>query len=353
MTINTQTHHPITTKPKPKPDPESNQVLKIEKGTTKIKISSGTLTTFPLPILTPFDTLTHLDLSNNPSLSTLPASISRLHKLKIAFFSSCAFTTFPAQLAQCRSLEMIAFKSNAMTCIPENAFPRKLRWLILTDNRLEALPESIGRCAGLQKCMLAGNRLRGLPDGMRACRKLGLLRLSGNLMEGVPGWVLGLPELSYLSFAGNPCSSRGSNSGGGNGVDKAMLDEIAWEDLEIQHVLGEGASGVISKGIWKHFPSPSPSPSTSTSEQEKAPEVDIDVAVKVFKGALTSDGSPLDEMHATITAGKHPNLIDPLGRITGKTGLVLQLIPPTYTNLGLPPSLDSCTRDSFPADTVF
>jgi serine/threonine protein kinase len=61
-------------------------------------------------------------------------------------------------------------------------------------------------------------------------------------------------------------------------------------------------------------------------------------------------------MKACITAGSHPNLIDPIGKIHGhpdKKGLVLELIPPTFTNLGLPPTLDTCTRDSFPPGTIF
>jgi Protein kinase domain len=320
MTVNNHANDNGTSKD------DSHQLLKIEKGATKIKISSG-LTTFPRTLLTPFDTLTHLDLSNNPLLSSLPKDISRLHKLKIAFFSSCAFTTFPSSLSQCRSLEMVAFKSNGMKFIPEDAFPRKLRWLILTGNELESLPESLGSCGGLMKCMLAGNRLRSLPDSMKSCRKLGLLRLSSNEIERLPEWLCEMPELSFLSFAGNPCSLKWSKG------ENPVLEDIPWSELEILDVLGEGASGVISKGVWKGRG---------------------DVAVKLFKGEVTSDGSPLDEMNATITAGKHPNLIDPLGLIPSPNhGLVLQLIPPSYTNLGLPPTLTSCTRDSFPSDTLF
>ncbi|RAL68120.1 hypothetical protein DID88_008832 [Monilinia fructigena] len=74
------------------------------------------------------------------------------------------------------------------------------------------------------------------------------------------------------------------------------------------------------------------------------------------KGEVTSDGVPADEMNACIAAGRHPNLIDPIGKIHGhpeKRGLVLELIPPHYTNLGLPPTLDSCTRDAFHSETAF
>ncbi|PVH77334.1 serine/threonine protein kinase-like protein [Cadophora sp. DSE1049] len=298
------------------------------KGTKRLKLSCN-LTTFPREILSLFDTLEILDLSNN-QLSSLPKDISRLHKLKIAFFSDCKFTIFPKELAQCRSLEMIAFKGNHMTTVPEGAFPRKLRWLILTNNEIEALPRSIGHCHRLQKCMLAGNRLTSLPAEMAACRKLGLLRLSANSLTELPQWLFSMPELSFLSFAGNPCAPTAE--------DNPILSSITWSDLSISDLLGEGASGVISKGTWK-------------TPSEAKP-----VAIKLFKGEVTSDGSPADEMNACIVAGQHPNLIDPIGKIHDhpeKRGLVLELIPPHYTNLGLPPTLDTCTRDSYHPETVF
>jgi serine/threonine protein kinase len=166
---------------------------------------------------------------------------------------------------------------------------------------------------------------------MAHCRKLGLLRLSSNNLTSLPTWLFSLPELSFLSFAGNPCAPSFE--------DNPILDDITWSSLSVQHLLGEGASGIISKGTWK--------PPTNKKDKE--------VAIKLFKGEVTSDGSPIDEMNACIAAGRHPNLIDPIGKIHGhpeKRGLVLELIPPHYTNLGLPPTLDSCTRDAFHPETV-
>ncbi|MFV4193439.1 hypothetical protein ACNJPU_21115, partial [Mycobacterium tuberculosis] len=75
------------------------------------------------------------------------------------------------------------------------------------------------------------------------------------------------------------------------------------------------------------------------------------VAVKIYKGAVTSDGLPEDEMDAAIAAGTHPGLVQLIGQITnhpeGKQGLVMGLIPPRFYNLGQPPSYASCTRDVF------
>ncbi|OTB02751.1 hypothetical protein M426DRAFT_322352 [Hypoxylon sp. CI-4A] len=300
---------------------------------TKLKISKP-LSQFPFEIFNHASSLEHLDLSGT-GLSSLPDDFSQLKKLKIAFFSNCNFSIFPKQLASCPELEMVAFRSNQMVEIPEDSLPPNLRWLILTDNQIRALPRSVGRCRRLQKCMLAGNQLRRLPDEMAACKKLGLLRLSANELEELPDWLFDLPELAFLSFAGNPCCSLPATPKDLRDTTPAaasFLSEISWADLQIHDHLGEGASGIISKGLW--------------SEVDQAREV----AIKLFKGDVTSDGTPTDEMEACIRAGSHANLIDPLGKITDhphKAGLVLQLIPTCYKTLGQPPSLQSCTRDQF------
>lgn len=320
-------------------------------GLTRLKLSCP-LDSFPIEILELGQTLEQLDLSST-GLSSLPSNFgASLPRLKVAFFSQCAFTTFPRELASCSQLEMVAFRGNGMTLIDEDALPPRLRWLILTDNKISSLPKSIGKCARLQKCMLAGNCLESLPEEMRECKKLGLLRLSANRLAALPGWLFEMPELAFLSFAGNQCSmpladidngTHGTNgTNGTNGKKGAVLAHVAWGDLEVQEILGEGASGIISKGVWN-----------------VNPETKVPVAIKLFKGTLTSDGTPEDEMAACIAAGQHDNIIDVLGRIhdhpdeeegSFKGGLVMQLIPPRYQTLGQPPSLQSCTRDNYPAD---
>lgn len=77
----------------------------------------------------------------------------------------------------------------------------------------------------------------------------------------------------------------------------------------------------------------------------------MDVAVKIFKGAMTSDGLPASEMAASLGVGDHPHLTQVLGRIAGHPqgadGLVMSLIDPAYANLAGPPSFDTCTRDVY------
>ncbi len=297
-------------------------------GDKRLALACG-LETFPPEIFDLADSLEILDLSNN-RLSRLPDDLGRLKKLRILFLSQNLFKEVPQVLAHCTELTMIGFKSNQIIHFDEKSLPPKVRWLILTDNKIEKLPDSIGELKRLQKLMLAGNRLTSLPDSMSACIELELIRLSANRLETLPPWLFTLPQLAWLACAGNPFTND-------HLLQHESLAEVAWDDVELHEELGEGASGIISKG-------------SLLDEQES-------VAVKIFKGDVTSDGYPADEMRACITAGSHENLTNVHGRLhqhpEEKEGLILSLIPPTYNNLGNPPDFDSCTRDIYEEETVF
>ena len=135
------------------------------------------LTDFPKEIFTLADTLEVLDLSNN-NLSDLPAEFASLTRLKRVFLSFNQFKHIPAVLAQCPALVMIAFKGNQISEFAQHSLPLTTQWLILTDNRIEQLPESFGELKQLRKLALAGNRLHTLPSSMQQCTNLELVRLS-------------------------------------------------------------------------------------------------------------------------------------------------------------------------------
>ena len=307
-------------------------------GTQRLDLAAG-LTRFPLEILDLADSLEILNLSNN-QLKSLPDEFGKLKKLKIVFLSNNRFEQVPEVLSQCPNLYMVGFKSNQITTISAQALPPSVRWLILTDNRIEQLPTSIGQLSKLQKLMLAGNKLRSLPEEMAACRNLELIRLSANQLTQIPSWLLNLPRLSWLAYAGNPfCDSS---------IDaslalKRSLSSIDWADLTLGNVLGEGASGVIYRGKW-----------AANSNQANSAQT-VEVAIKIFKGEITSDGLPADEMRACIAAGTHHHLAGVLGKVINhpenSEGLVFSFIPPHYKNLGNPPDFDTCTRDTYPPGT--
>ncbi|NRR34150.1 serine/threonine-protein kinase [Oxalobacteraceae bacterium] len=308
------------------------------QGLQRVKLACG-LTEFPRELFNLADTLEILDLSGN-ALSALPDDLPRLSKLRIIFCSDNLFTTLPAVLGRCEQLSMIGFKANRIHAVEPGALPPTLRWLVLTDNELTELPAAIGDCQPLEKLMLAGNRLRVLPEELANCSKLALLRIAANQLSALPDWLLNLPRLSWLACAGNPFSDAAEQAIRSG----AQLDSIAWNRLQLHEQLGEGASGVIYRAAL----------------DDGAPGIDAAaqaVAVKLFKGTLTSDGLPRCEMAASIGAGRHANLIPVKGDIArhpdGVSGLVMDLIDPDFGNLAGPPSLDSCSRDVYPADKRF
>jgi hypothetical protein len=299
-------------------------------GIQRLQLRAG-LTEFPREIFDLADSLEILDLSGN-QLTSLPDDLPRLHKLRVIFCSDNPFTELPEVLGQCAALSMVGLKANRITQVSPKALPPQLRWLILTDNALTSLPAAIGDCAQLQKLMLAGNQLCALPPELARCKRLELLRISANQLTELPEWLLHLPRLTWLAFAGNPVTQTLE----AKALAHSPTPQLAWSELELQQLLGEGASGVIHQALLR----------TDGGEQA--------VAVKLFKGAVTSDGLPDCEMAACMHAGTHPHVVSAMARVSEhpehKQALVMPLMAPEFVNLAGPPSLASCTRDVYPAD---
>lgn len=281
-------------------------------GARHIRISDG-LSEFPRALFELADTLEILDLSGN-QLSSLPADLPRLHKLRILFASNNPFTELPTVLGQMPAMEMVGFKACRIAQVPESSLPPRLRWLILTDNRMQQLPESIGRCARLQKLMLSCNQLSCLPASLVNCKKLELLRIASNRFEQLPALIFGLPALAWLAMAGNPITQKSELLA----LDKKALEPIFYQNLQRHELLGEGASGHIYR----------------------ASHGDQTIALKLFKAAFTSDGTPQSELAAGLAAGQHPHLLTPLA-------MALPLLDAGMLPLAAPPSFESCTRDVY------
>ena len=292
-------------------------------GTRRLDLSCG-LRTLPPEVFDLADTLEVLNLSGN-QLASLPQDLPRLHRLKIIFCSDNAFTRLPEVLGECKALQVVGFKANRIAEVPGAALPPALRWLILTDNAIRILPPELGQRPALQKLMLAGNQLDRLPPSLAGAQRLELIRLAANQLPELPAWLTELPRLSWLALAGNPL--------GWHRPPSAAIERVGWHQLQQCELLGEGASGHIYR-VQPHAGG-------------------AGLALKLFKGAVTSDGLPEHELAACLAAGQHPALCTPQAELAehpqGQRGLLLPLIPGSHINLAGPPSLESCTRDIYPA----
>lgn len=303
------------------------------QGATRLDLRGCGLTELPPEVLALADTLEVLDLSNN-ALATLPEGMATLTRLHTLFASSNRFERLPPMLGRLPRLDTLGFKANRIAQVPAQALAPTLRWLILTDNQVAELPPTLSDCAPMQKLMLAGNQLQRLPEGLGRLQRLELLRLSANRFERVqdalPEELLALPRLAWLAHAGNPFSAAQEQAA----PSQAAARPIAWDELRLQALLGEGASGHIHAARWQPADAPAQ-----------------DVAVKLFKGAMTSDGLPQCEMAATLVAGRHPALVGLLGVLRGHPqgvqGLVMRRLPPQWAALAGPPSMASCSRDVY------
>lgn len=289
------------------------------------------LTEFPQALFALADTLEVLDLSGN-QLTSLPDDMRRLRKLRILFCSNNPFTQLPVALGDCEQLEMVGFKACAIAQVSEHSLPARLRWLILTDNQLRELPAALGQRPRLQKLMLSCNQLTALPD-LSNCGALELLRIASNHFDETPATLLALPNLAWPALAGSPLTADAEHAA----LTAAHHHAVRYDDMEIGELLGEGASGHIHHATLKH-----------SNEA---------IAVKVFKAAFTSDGTPQSELAAGLVATGHPNLLTPLavveGHPQGRLAVAMPLLASQYVNLAGPPSLASCTRDVYAADTRF
>lgn len=300
-------------------------------GARHVRLCQQGLTEFPRQLFSLADTLEILDLSGN-QLHSLPDDLPRLTRLRILFASNNPFSELPRVLGHCPQLEMVGFKSCQISHVPHESLPARLRWLILTDNRITEIPASLGHCQRLQKLMLSCNLLRDLPD-LSTCQQLELVRIACNQLSTVPATLLRIPTLAWIALAGNLLTLRSERLT----LDARTHPAIPFSTLVIDELLGEGASGHIHHATHK--------------------ETGQALALKIFKAARTSDGSPLSELAAGLAAGQHPFLLTPLAHVSGhpenKLAMALPLLPPGYVNLAGPPSFESCTRDVYASDTRF
>lgn len=290
-------------------------------GAREIRLPDG-LTEFPDELYGLSGTLEHLDLGRGRY--ALPDDLGRFRALSVLFCSGTPFARLPPALGDCEALSQVGFRGCGIGEVPEEALPPRLRWLTLTDNRIAALPDTLGRRPRLQKLMLSGNRLTRLPETLAGAANLELIRFASNGLDGLPPWLERLPALAWISYSGNPAEpSR----------EASDTPSVLWASLDVGRMLGEGSSGRVHQAIRRDGMG------------------GADVALKLFKGAIGSDGLPEREIEACLAAGDHTAVIGAIGRLAGHPegvqGLLLRRLPPDWTVLARPPSLASCSRDVY------
>ncbi|GIQ83575.1 hypothetical protein KIPB_004920, partial [Kipferlia bialata] len=238
--------------------------------------------------------LVYIDLSHNPSMSSLPDSISDLSSMEVLIASHCGLRTLPASFGpRLQRLRRCDISHNSLTeFTPHLASLIGLETLDMSHNKLETLfdVKSLSHCVdidvsfnsiseiprdafgymglsndtpssptrsnrtyplqGLTRLVLSNNRLTSLPESLFACvPMLETLLCSDNSIKSLPEHALavGAPHsrLKTLDLACNDLTTLPGELGLVTSITRLLADGNPFRSFR-RSVLDRGTAGVLS-----------------------------------------------------------------------------------------------------------
>jgi Leucine-rich repeat (LRR) protein len=168
------------------------------------------------------------------------------YRLEVLFLSNNSLQEAPPALGCHPHLRVLSLRRNRLVALdwPQTSATATapLEQLILTDNRIGRLPETLPAWR-LRKLMLARNALEALPESFCRQPELELLRLSQNRLRALPACLFRMPKLAWLALASNPVTDGPEVVQGPSGV------QLPWSALRLAQRLGEGTSGLVYQAV--------------------------------------------------------------------------------------------------------
>ncbi|WP_138500060.1 COR domain-containing protein [Nostoc sp. PA-18-2419] len=151
--------------------------------------------------------VTELDLSGK-GLTTLPAEIGRLTKLRSLDLRGNQLSSLPGEIRQLTNLQTLDLGFNQLSSLPgEIGQLTNLQTLYLYNNQLSSLPGEIRQLTNLQTLYLYNNQLSSLPGEIGQLTNLQTLYLENNQLSSLPGEIGQLTNLQSLDLYNNQLSS--------------------------------------------------------------------------------------------------------------------------------------------------
>jgi Leucine-rich repeat (LRR) protein len=75
---------------------------------------------------------------------------------------------------------------------------------MIVENKLTALPESLGSLKSLKELHIGVNKLKSLPDSLSALTLLQRFGFQKNKITTLPEWLSNLPDLKWINVEDNP-----------------------------------------------------------------------------------------------------------------------------------------------------
>lgn len=113
-------------------------------------------------------------------------------------------TTLPESLGNIQNLQYLDVKNNRLTVMPD-AISRLINsiFLDLSNNQITKLSDTIGNLIKLKFLNLNHNKLESLPQSVAQLKSLKFLNLNSNAFKIVPDVLAQLPSLSVLNLSDN------------------------------------------------------------------------------------------------------------------------------------------------------
>ncbi len=142
-----------------------------------------------------------LDLGHN-QLTCVPDALADLDGLTdFLYLHDNRLTSLPASLSRMTKLRYLNVSENEFDALPECICAMgSLIELRATDNRLASLPDSIGQLTRLRELHLRNNQLTLLPESMATLTELRQIDVRGNPLMKLPTALAGLPRLEKLDL---------------------------------------------------------------------------------------------------------------------------------------------------------
>ena len=142
-----------------------------------------------------------LDLGHN-RLTRVPDALGELADLEdFLYLHANRLASLPASFTRLTRLRYLNISQNEFAELPEAVTElASLIELRATDNQLNVLPESIGRLSRLRELHLRNNRLTSLPASLAMLQELRQIDLRGNPLTRLPDAITALPRLEKLDL---------------------------------------------------------------------------------------------------------------------------------------------------------
>ncbi|CAH1274663.1 NEURL4 [Branchiostoma lanceolatum] len=145
-----------------------------------------------------------LDVSNNP-LGSIPVNIANLSNLKEVRAAGCGIRYISGNISRCTYLSKVDLSRNpSITTLPVTM--KQLRYLkhfALIDCEMKSLPKNLTLLAMIETLDLSNNELSTLPPDISGLKRLKVLILNDNAFEGIPESVESLGHLHCLEMKRN------------------------------------------------------------------------------------------------------------------------------------------------------